>query len=142
MVVFPMSRRRALVPVLLAVVIAAACSSSDPATPSDDALSAARAGIPDRRPDIVGTVTSVTRGGSDAIIARVRIEEKPDQRSGDEKAVVDVTPRTRLARRDGTAIRAATVGDIKVGLVVEAWFTGPVRESYPVQATGAAIVIR
>ena len=120
----------------------AACSNSEPAAPVDDPASlAARATIANRRPDIVGTITSLTRG-SGAVIARVRIEENPRQRSGDEKAVVDITRATRLFRRDRAGLHAVRIADLRVGSIAEAWFTGPVRESYPVQATGAAIVVR
>jgi hypothetical protein len=127
-----------------------ACSSSDPAAPLDDPTAvAARATIANRKPDIAGTITRVARGsnttdvapGADAVLARVLIEERPDQRSGDEKAVVDVTRRTRIFRRDRAGLHPATIADLEVGSIAHAWFTGPVRESYPVQATGAAIVV-
>jgi hypothetical protein len=118
------------------------CSSSEPPAPGDDATALdARSGIPARAADISGTLTSVTPSSGD-MLSRVRIEEKPDQPSGDNKALVRVTARTRILKRVGSAVRRAAVADLRAGARVDAWFTGPVAESYPVQAEGAVLVVR
>ncbi|HEX3157746.1 MAG TPA: DUF3221 domain-containing protein [Gemmatimonadaceae bacterium] len=87
--------------------------------------------IPPMQPSIAGTITSVDG-------ERVRVEERPSEPSGGKKALVRLTERTQLLRRDGSA---ATVADLVLGTRVSVWFVGPVMESYPVQATARAVVL-
>ena len=47
----------------------------------------------------------------------------------------------KQARRREQERRPATFEALQVGQKVEAWFTGPVAESYPVQAVASDIVI-
>ncbi len=65
-----------------------------------------------------------------------------------DKAVVSVTPATRLLLRrsedTGAADKPRTplrFMDLAVGQRVEVRFTGPVRKSYPVQATAAEVIV-
>ena len=69
---------------------------------------------------------------------RLRIEADPRAVSGSAKAVVSLTLASRVLHRDG---RAASAGDLTVGRTVSAWFTGPVRESYPVQAEASVVML-
>ena len=48
---------------------------------------------------------------------------------------------TRILRQVGNAMMEVTFADLTVGQTVEAWFTGPVAESYPVQVKTSQIVI-
>jgi hypothetical protein len=65
-----------------------------------------------------------------------------------DKAVVSVTPATRLLLRSSEGTGAADkprtplrFADLAVGQTVEVRFTGPVRKSYPVQATAAEVIV-
>ncbi len=66
-----------------------------------------------------------------------------------DKAVVSVTPATRLLLRSSEGTGAAAdkpraplrFADLAVGQTVEARFTGPIRKSYPVQATAAEVIV-
>jgi hypothetical protein len=107
---------------------ATACSPRDGAVPP---TSTRTADLPDEPPSISGFVTAIGDDG------RVRIEERPDDHSGYEKAVARIDG-ARIVRRSGAA---ATAADVAVGQRVSAWFTGPVMESYPVQATASVVVI-
>jgi hypothetical protein len=69
---------------------------------------------------------------------RVRIEENPADLGGSAKAVLRVTESTRILHRSGAAV---SLSDFRVGKRVRAWVTGPIMESYPVQATASAVVI-
>lgn len=90
--------------------------------------------ILDGQPDIEGTVSSMNGEG-------FLVEEDPHQESGSSKAKVTVTSATRVFYQEGSAQTRAGVDDISVGDQVRVWFTGPVLESYPVQATARAIAI-
>lgn len=82
-------------------------------------------------PSIQGTVTQ-------KLSDRLLIEEEPLDSSGSAKASVQLTPSTRILRIEGD--RGAR-DDLRKGQRVSVWFDGPVRQSYPVQATAKAVRI-
>ena len=112
----------------LALVLLSACTSDDDAAPAADG------------PDIRGVITSITAGSGD-VTGSVRIEGAIDQDTAYDKAVVRVEGDTRIFRQAGNALMEVTFSDLTVGQTVEAWFTGPVAESYPVQVKASQIVI-
>ncbi len=88
---------------------------------------------PTEAPSITGVVTQVGPGRT------LRIEENPSDESGSAKAVVRVPEGASIRDRDSGTSRNFEV--LQQGATVSAWFTGPVAESYPVQATANALVI-
>lgn len=82
-------------------------------------------------PSIIGEVTAI-------VLPAIRVEENPADSSGSAKASVRVADGTHVLRRDGTVVGTA---ELRVGQRVKVWFTGPVAQSYPVQATARVIVI-
>lgn len=121
--------------------------------------------IPMTTADIIGTIT-VARPGADTRpsvgsgapsgsvscppdcgvrgtpLQTVLIEENPATTSGDNKSSVTVLKTARLLRQTSSGVEPITFADLKVGQRAHAWFTGPVRESYPSQADARVIVIR
>lgn len=85
---------------------------------------------------IAGRVTAVQRAGEQ--IGAIRVELRPADSTGSPKAVVRVTQGTEILT---LASARADFGTLRVGQWVRVWFTGPVRESYPVQADAATIVV-
>ena len=112
----------------LALALLGSCTSGGDATPTSG------------DPDIRGVITSITDGSGD-VIGSVRIEDAIDQDTEYDKAVVRVESDTRILLQAGNAMMEVTFGDLMVGQTVEAWFTGPVAESYPVQVKASQIVI-
>lgn len=125
-------------------------------------------GIPGQDPSIVGTVTALGEfdltgqagtpapaadpdqpvSSSDAPAADpgqpknfLLIEEKPGEEAGSAKARVRVISDTQFFRQRGDSYSKAAPSDLALGQQVKAWFSGPVAESYPVQATASVIVI-
>jgi hypothetical protein len=101
----------------LALAIAlmlAACSPSAP--PGSD-------------PSIRGTISSVTG-------ASILIEGAIEADTSYDKASVTITEDTDVFSGDGSR---ADLAILQEGMRVEAWFTGAVAESYPVQATASAV---
>ena len=92
-------------------------------------LIAACATGPVGEPSITGVVTNISGD-------RILVEENPQQSAGSAKASVRITEKTEIRSSSGGT---ATRGDLRVGDQVRVWFTGPVMESYPVQATAARI---
>jgi hypothetical protein len=106
-----------------AMLVCTACSSSTPGAPGTAAL--------DSVPYIRGTITAIERN-------RIRIEEVPADLTGTAKALLRLTDTTRIQLHSGAV---ASPSDLRVGQGVSAWVTGPIMESYPVQADASAVVI-
>jgi len=85
---------------------------------------------------IIGQITSVNRSGEN--IGSIRVEARPQDSAGSDKAVARIGQGTPVFGLDG---KAADFNALQVGQWVRVWFTGPVAESYPVQATASAVAI-
>ena len=85
---------------------------------------------------IAGRVTSVDPAGER--IGVIRVEARPEDAAGSPKAVVRVEQGTAILTADAARVEFRT---LRTGQWVRVWFAGPVRESYPVQAQAATIVI-
>ena len=107
----------------LAVVLAASLAVLAPAASQEE-----------QEAGINGFVTGVSG-------ATVLIEEDPLEDSGSDKASAKITPETEISRRQGQNRVPAAPEDLEAGQLVEATFSGPVAESYPVQATAGSIAI-
>lgn len=161
---------RTLVRVAAVVLVGAACSDvaggDHPGTdPRVGANLLPTTGIPTTAADIRGTITAVqtgvdTRptggggppggsvscppdcGASGPPLQAVLIEEVPGSTGGDHKSYVTVLRTARVLRQTASGAEPASFADLKVGQRVDAWFTGPVRQSYPSQADAGVVVIR
>ena len=112
----------------LALALLAACTNGGDAAPSPS------------EPDIRGVITSITDGSGD-VVGSVRSEGDIAQDTAYDKAVVRIEGDTRILRQVGNAMMEVTFADLTVGQTVEAWFTGPVAESYPVQVKASQIML-
>jgi uncharacterized protein DUF3221 len=92
--------------------------------------------VPTSPPDITGQVTAVDPAGEG--IGTIRVEAAPQDSSGSAKAVVRVGPATTVI---GPGSKVGTFETLQVGQSVRIWFTGSVRESYPLQAAAATVVV-
>lgn len=108
---------------LLLTALVMACTLSAPRAPAGP-------------PSIEGRITAVNRAGER--IGSIRVEANPSDSSGSAKAVVTITQNTEIVRADSTH---ANFHDLSNGQWVRVWFTGPVRESYPVQADADRVQI-
>lgn len=88
---------------------------------------------------IRGNITNIQQ--VDGRAGSVLIEGALEDDTQYDRASVNITDQTRLLKQVGQERVPATVEDLRVGQRVAAKFTGPVLESYPVQATASEIVI-
>ena len=122
----------AVPPLALALTIAAACAT--------------KVALPSRDPEVRGIVTAVTpseageTGGER--LGTLRIEENPADSSGSPKWVLTITANTIVLVRPGEITEPASFQRLVTGQRVDAWITGPVRESYPMQAEASHILVR
>lgn len=111
--------------------------------------------LPEGDPDIRGVVTSYEQGGeptdegadlSAADYPSMQVVWTDDPSVGAladyDAAYVRTTETTQFLKKvDGEYVDQGVLEDLAVGSVVEVWFTGPVAESYPVQATAGTVVV-
>ena len=119
---------------LLLIPLAAACSG-EPGAAIDDP---ADLRLPVETPDIIGTVTRADVVGNSRVLL---VEQVPERSAGYAIAWVYVGAESRVLRQDGGRTARARPDELAVGTPVRAWFSGPVRESYPVQADAGVVLI-
>ncbi len=120
-------RRLAAATAAVAVLALAACAPPVP---------------PEGSPDIRGsieTVSGASGSGGDTVEILVAGDKQAD--TGYERAAVSLTSATLVLVRTSGGWEPVDRGRLAPGDVVEVWFTGPVRESYPVGATGEAVAV-
>jgi len=91
--------------------------------------------------DVRGKITSISVGATNPALGTVLIEGKVEKDTTVDKASARVTAETSIFRMEESKKVAGKFSDLKVGQTVEASFTGPVSESYPVQGVASEIVI-
>ena len=136
-------------PAIVLALLLSACTPSVPVqtdgsrpagTPAPaPAAPASPAEIP-ARVDIRGRITQHHRSvQGEPPIGTIRVEGTLEAGTSYDKASVRITRDTRIFK--GRGGRRMPFNSLTVGTLVEATFTGPVAESYPVQATASEIVI-
>ncbi len=129
-------KRLALTAVLALLLSAPACTGGAPGEP--DPPGALNAGVPGEAASIIGEIKQVEgREGRRGML----VEQIATRSAGYPVAWVYVGSSTRILVRSGGRTSRGTAADLAVGAKVYAWFTGPVRESYPVQADAGTILV-
>lgn len=110
------------------------------------AACATKVALPTREPEVRGVVTAVTPAdagetGSERL-GTLRVEENPADSSGSAKWVLTITGNTIVLMRPGEMTEPASFQRLVIGQRVDAWVTGPVAESYPMQATASHLLVR
>lgn len=112
--------------ILLAVALAAGCGMPSGAT------------LPDETPSIEGTIqqSSAIQGGR-----RILVEASPPVAGREPAAYITVLPGAAVLAGSGETVARASADELVVGVRARVWFTGPVAESFPVQATAGTVLI-
>lgn len=110
------------------------------------AVCATKVALPTREPEVRGVVTAVTPAdagetGSERL-GTLRVEANPADSSGSAKWVLTITGNTIVLMRPGEMTEPASFQRLVIGQRVDAWVTGPVAESYPMQATASHLLVR
>ncbi len=96
---------------------------------------------PTTSPAIRGGINARSAGAAGDVVGSILVEGQIEPDTSFDKASVTITSQTRIFEQVGQDRRPATFEALQMGQTVEAWFIGPVAESYPVQATASDIVI-
>jgi beta-N-acetylhexosaminidase len=97
----------------------------------------------DKKADINGVITkaSVSNDAKKVTLGSILVEGKVEKDTSYDKASITILKTTKLEKQVGKEIMPATFADLKVGAKVIATFSGPVAESYPVQARAGVVLI-
>jgi hypothetical protein len=95
--------------------------------------------------DIRGAITKVNASDDDVkkkgILGTLLVEGTKERTTNYDKASVKISNKTKILKQDGKERKEAKFEDLKKGCKVQIDFTGPVAESYPVQATAGTVII-
>jgi beta-N-acetylhexosaminidase len=109
------------------------------------ALGLIPAAAQDSKADIRGMVTNVSAANEEAkkkgTLGSILVEGAKEKDTTFDKASIRVTDKTKIEKLVGKERKPAKFDDLKKGAKVQALFTGPVAESYPVQAMAKEILI-
>ncbi|HEX2206571.1 MAG TPA: DUF3221 domain-containing protein [Longimicrobium sp.] len=119
----------------LAACLAAPACSSAAGEPDGPGLSAS---VPAETASIIGDIKQVERTHGRL---RILVEQIPTRSAGEPIAWITVNGGTSVVRRAGGSILRGSSAQLAVGTRVWVWFTGPVAESFPVQATAGTILV-
>lgn len=98
-----------------------------------------RSNMINSEPDFVGFITEIQPGGSEGVLGRILIESHANKLV--DRYIVTVTSDTLIFKRDGEDHHPANFDMLEVRHWVEVWFVGPVKKSFPAQATAQQVVI-
>ena len=73
------------------------------------------------------------------VVGSLFVEAPKDAKYPYDKASVRITDKTKFQKQNGKLVEDAKFEDIKEGTMISIWFTGPVAESYPVQAIAGKV---
>ncbi len=138
-----MQRRITIICIAVALLASArpACCAARAADPGRGQEPGARPAQQSRRVGVRGKITRLqpTRGRAapDGVLGTMLVEGQKAADTEVDKALVSLTAETRLARGNETL----RFTDLALGQRVEVRFAGPVRRSYPIQATAAEVVV-
>ena len=91
--------------------------------------------------DIRGKVSSVTALRAQGLVGAISVDGKKEKDTQYDKASVKLTSSTKFYKWVDGKKKDAKFSDVKEGSKVQCVFTGPVAESYPVQATASELII-
>jgi len=89
--------------------------------------------------DFLGFITGIHPDRKGSILGQISVESHADKIVS--KYIVTLTDETLVFRQDGDNLRQTDFKALKNKQWVKIWFTGPVLESFPVQATAGQVVI-
>lgn len=118
-----------------AVSLMAACGSGPGGAAGADAMPPAEPAY------LTGAVTQSQPANDGDTLGTLLVEEEPGVQSGN-KASTTVVADTLLLRETSEGFAPTDFATVAAAQTVSVWFSGPVAESYPVQGTAAAVVVR
>lgn len=124
-----------LIIVIVAVTTLVLCPGCRPAEPPGA----------DVKTDIVGQVITIDRATEverdNGVMGQILVDAGRVKQDSIDKAWIEVSEKTRIQKSTGQVFKMANFNSIQAGDKVRVSITGPVMESYPVQAKADEIFI-
>jgi hypothetical protein len=89
--------------------------------------------------DFIGFITEIHPSQEGGIPSRISVESHADKIVT--KYTITIKNETLIFQQDGDNLRSVTFAALETKQWVEIWFSGPVMESWPMQATAQQVVI-
>lgn len=89
--------------------------------------------------DFIGFITEIQPGQDKDIIGRISVESHADKIVT--RYVITIKDETLIFQQDGDNLRKTTFKALENKQWVKIWFSGPVMESWPMQATAQQVII-
>jgi len=90
-------------------------------------------------PDLIAFITEIHPSQNEGIFGQISVETHADKIV--QKYTVTVRSDTLIFRQDGDNLYEKAFTVLEINQWVKIWFSGPVKESWPMQATAKQIVI-
>jgi hypothetical protein len=90
--------------------------------------------------DFIGFITEIQPDQEEGICGRISVESHADKIVT--KYTITIAEETLIFQEDGNNLRKVSFAALETRQWVEIWFSGPVLESWPMQATAQQVVIR
>ena len=96
-----------------------------------------------QEPDLTGRVTDVQLVAAGNVVGTVLVEAEVESEEGGflDKYALTVTGQTALLQRKNGEAQRVGFDALAAGQTAQVWFTGPLKESYPVQVDAKQIMI-
>ena len=111
--------------IIVLMVVAAGCTSASK--------------ILETEPDFTGFITEVHPIGKKGVLGQILVEASADNFI--DKYMVTIKDETQIYEQNGDELRQAAFEALETKQRVQLWFTGPIMESFPMQATAQQVVI-
>ena len=103
-------------------------------------LSCASNGKPiEREADFTGFITEIHPGQNRDVIGLISVESHADKIVT--KYIVTIKDETLIFKQDGDTLHETTFKALENKQWVKIWFSGPIMESWPMQATAGQVII-
>ncbi|MBS4537525.1 DUF3221 domain-containing protein [Clostridium sp. D2Q-11] len=122
--------------IIILLMISIAGCTQDSKAPSSDDNSSTDGDSQFVEYGVAGNITEITVSEDDSILGTIHVEGPKDNGATYDNAIVTVLPDTKIYSNDTVNFK-----DLEVGMYVEIFFKGEVKESYPVQADAKQINI-
>jgi hypothetical protein len=131
-----LAMKRLALSAVLALCAATSACTGGPGDP--DQTGGLNAGVPRDAASIIGEVKQVE---GEAGRPRMLVEQVATRSAGYPIAWISVLPQTRILVRSGGQTSRGSAAELAAGAQVQVWFTGGVRESWPVQADAGTVLV-
>ncbi len=121
---------------MLTVTLIAGCSSSDETSDTD-------ATPVQTEPDFIGNITDIQQIGNNEVVGTIQVEANVVTGDGSyiDKYVITVKDETLILQQEDAIVGHISFDELEIGQKAQVWFSGPVKESFPMQVDAQQVMV-